>query len=219
MSKELRIAALMCSRVCHDLISPVSALNNGIEVLTEDDDPEMRDHALSLIELSGRQASNKLQFARLAFGASSFAADALPFSEAQTVLDRLLISEKLKTRWLNADRTVDKSIIRILMNLAVLAADVIPRGGELIFDCAPAGGEFAIDAVGPRAKIADAARNALLGDIAEDDLDPRSIQPFVTGLLIEEAGLHLSIDAAETSVRFGIGAARKSLEQPVRSAL
>lgn len=204
MSKDLRIAALMCSRVCHDLISPVSALNNGIEVLNEDDDPEMRDHALSLIEMSGQQASAKLQFARLAFGASSFAADDLPFTEAQKVLDALLVSGKLKTNWVDAERTVDKSIIKILMNLSVLAADMIPRGGLLTFECAPADGGFVIRAEGDRARLAEAVANALNGTLAEDDLDPRSIQPFVTGVLIEDAGLVLKIAQDEGCIQLSL---------------
>ena len=58
---ELKLAALMCSKVCHDLISPVGALANGIEVLQEDDDPEMREHAMKLLETSADQASAKLK--------------------------------------------------------------------------------------------------------------------------------------------------------------
>ena len=208
MSRDLRIAALMCSRVCHDLISPVSALNNGIEVLNEDDDPEMRDHALSLIEMSGQQASAKLQFARLAFGASSFAADDLPFTEAQKVLDALLASDKLKTKWVDAERTVDKSIIKILMNLSVLAADMIPRGGLLTFECSPSDGGFAIRAEGDRARVAEAVANALNGTLSEDELDPRSIQPFVTGVLIEDAGFALKIAQEEGRVQLSLHPSR-----------
>lgn len=208
MSRDLRIAALMCSRVCHDLISPVSALNNGIEVLNEDDDPEMRDHALSLIEMSGQQASAKLQFARLAFGASSFAADDLPFTEAQKVLDGLLASGKLKTKWVDAERTVDKSVIKILMNLSVLAADMIPRGGLLTFTCSPADGGFAIRAEGDRARVAEAVASALNGALSEEELDPRSIQPFVTGVLIEDAGFTLEIVQDEDCIQLLLHPAR-----------
>jgi len=219
MSNDLRLAALMCSRVCHDLISPVSALNNGLEVLNEDDDPEMREHALSLIEMSGKQASAKLQFARLAFGASSFAADELPFSEAQKVLDALLVSPKLKTQWRDVERTVDKSIIKILMNLAVVAADMIPRGGVLNFICAPEDGEFTIEAVGDRAKIADGVKAALVREIEDDALDPRSIQPFVTGLLIADANLELNINQTENNIQICLVPAQSKKQASVYNSV
>ena len=66
------LAALLCSRVCHDVISPVGAIVNGLEVLEDEDDPSMRDVALELIKKSARSASARLQFCRLAFGAAGW---------------------------------------------------------------------------------------------------------------------------------------------------
>ena len=81
----LELAALLCSRVCHDLISPVGAIVNGLEVLDDNPKPEDRDFALDLIRKSAKTASARLQFCRLAFGAAGSAGAQIDLGDAQTM--------------------------------------------------------------------------------------------------------------------------------------
>ena len=88
------LSALLCSRVCHDIISPVGAINNGLEVLAEDNNEEMREFAMDLIRKSARQASAKLQFARLAFGAAGSAGASIDLGDAENVAKGFMAGEK-----------------------------------------------------------------------------------------------------------------------------
>jgi len=208
MSSELRLAALLCSRVCHDLISPVSALNNGIEVLADDDDEEMREHALTLISMSGKQASAKLQFARLAYGASTTSGDSLDFGEVRQVIDTLFESGKVNVRWNVQTHTVGRSFVKILANLVLIAADCIPRGGSLTVQIADQDDRqtLKIAADGDRAKLNDDVGRALKDELEGEELNPRSIQPFLTGLLAREEGLRIQDRCIENSVTFLVNA-------------
>ena len=96
---DLKLAALMCSKICHDLISPVGALSNGIEVLADDDDPEMREHAMTLLETSAAQATAKLKFARLAYGSSGSKGIEIDLREAEAAIRELLGGKKINIRW------------------------------------------------------------------------------------------------------------------------
>src|SRR3984893_175607 len=90
----LDLAALLCSRVCHDVISPVGAIINGLEVLDEEKDTEMRGLALDLIKKSAGQASARLQFCRLAFGAACSAGASIDTSDAEKVARGLFGGER-----------------------------------------------------------------------------------------------------------------------------
>ena len=209
MSSELRLAALLCSRVCHDLISPVSALNNGIEVLADDDDDEMREHALTLISMSGKQASAKLQFARLAYGASSTAGDSLDFGEVRHVIDTLFESGKVKVEWKVETHSVGRSFVKILANLILIAADCIPRGGSLTVQIADDKDDQTLKlvATGDRAKLNEDVGRALKDELDGEELNPRSIQPFLTGLLAREENLDIQHQCDEDVVTFSVNAA------------
>src|SRR5437016_2611928 len=151
----LDLAALLCSRVCHDVISPVGAIINGLEVLDEEKDVEMRGIALDLIKKSALQASARLQFCRLAFGAAGSAGAAIDLGNAETVARGLLEDDKIKIAW-NVPRALSpKNRVKLLLNLLILAGHTIPRGGTLIVE--PVGeGEvkgFRVRAAGLSARI------------------------------------------------------------------
>src|SRR3954466_1345278 len=96
---SLELAALLCSRVCHDVISPVGAIVNGLEVLEDENDPAMRDFALDLIRTSARQASARLQCARLAFGAAGSAGASIDLGDAEQVAHGLFQDDKITLTW------------------------------------------------------------------------------------------------------------------------
>src|SRR6201997_4987910 len=151
----LDLAALLCSRVCHDLISPVGAIVNGIEVLEEDKDEETRTFALDLIKKSARNASARLQFCRLAFGAAGSTASQIDVGDAEPLARGFIEDEKTKLTW-NVPRTLlAKNRVKLVLNMLVVAGQAIPRGGSLTVD--PVGeGEamsFRITASGLNARI------------------------------------------------------------------
>src|SRR5919205_3211283 len=127
---SLDLAALLCSRVCHDVISPVGAIVNGLEVLEDENDASMRDFALDLIRKSARQASARLQFARLAFGAAGSAGASIDLGDAEQVARGLFQDDKVAFSWSGPRALFPKNRVKLLLNLAVTALNAVPRGGN-----------------------------------------------------------------------------------------
>src|SRR5205085_4082328 len=151
----LELAALLCSRVCHDLISPVGAIVNGLEVLDDDPKPEDRDFALDLIRKSARTASARLQFCRLAFGAAGSAGAQIDVGDAQTMARGHLEDDKTRLVWNLPRVLLPKNKVKLLLNMLVIAQQTIPRGGVLTVDAtgeAETGG-FRVAASGHNARM------------------------------------------------------------------
>src|SRR3954471_11139286 len=126
----LDLAALLCSRVCHDLISPTGAIVNGLEVLEEGSDAETKEFALDLIKKSAKTASARLQFCRIAFGAGGSAGTQIDVGDAEKMA-RGFIEDKIKLTW-NLPRTLlPKDRVKLLLNMLIIAIGTIPRGGTL----------------------------------------------------------------------------------------
>jgi histidine phosphotransferase ChpT len=191
----LDLAALLCSRVCHDLISPVGAIVNGLEVLEEEKDEATQQFALELIKKSSRTASAKLQFCRIAFGAAGSAGAQLDTGDAENIARGFLEDEKTKLAWNLPRALVAKNRVKLLLNLLVIAGQTIPRGGTLTV--APIGaGEsmgFKITAAGTNAKIPLGVPPLLAGQGGPDGVDAHRIQPFYTGLLAKACGLSVGM--------------------------
>src|SRR5690348_7741201 len=146
-------ASLLCSRLCHDLMSPVGALNNGIELLADETDPDMREKCLELLADSARATANKLKFFRLAFGAGGGFGDEIDTGEAQAALEGLFGAEgKVHLGWVVSDEKLPKGAIKLLLNLSLLAGDALVRGGQLDVGAERRSGEIelAVRAEGPR---------------------------------------------------------------------
>src|ERR1044072_4999463 len=130
----LDLAALLCSRVCHDLISPVGAIANGLEVMEEGKDEETSKFAMDLIKKSAKTASAKLQFCRLAFGAAGSAGAQIDTGDAEKVTRGLMEDDRTKVAW-NVPRVLmAKNRVKLLLNMMLLAGQAIPRGGQLTVD-------------------------------------------------------------------------------------
>jgi len=176
----LDLAALLCSRVCHDLISPAGAIVNGLEVLEEkDSDEETKTFALDLIKRSARTASARLQFCRLAFGAAGSANAQIDLGNAQVMARGFIEDDKTKLIWNLPNALLPKNRVKLLLNMLIIAGQTIPRGGTLTVD--PLGeGEnmgFRIAASGLNARI------------------PHAVQPFYAGLLARACGLKVNLTA------------------------
>jgi histidine phosphotransferase ChpT len=193
--EALDLAALLCSRVCHDLISPVGAIVNGLEVLAEDKDQATQEFALELIKKSSRTASAKLQFCRIAFGAAGSAGAQIDSGDAETISRGFLEDDKTKLTWNLARAILPKNRIKLLLNMLVIAGQTIPRGGSITVDGIGSGETtgFAIRTVGPNAKVAATVAPLLAGDGGADGVDAHRIQPFYTGLLARACGLTVNV--------------------------
>lgn len=190
----LDLAALLCSRVCHDLISPVGAIVNGLEVLEEEKDEETKTFALDLIKKSARNASARLQFCRLAFGAAGSAGVQIDVGDAESMARGFIEDEKTKLTWNLPRVLLPKNRVKLLLNMLIIAGQAIPRGGVLTVD--PLGeGEsmsFRIAAAGPNGRIPPHATELLAGTPG-GSVDAHAIQPFYTGLLARSCGLAVTV--------------------------
>ena len=173
----LDLAALLCSRVCHDVIGPVSAIVNGIEVLEDENAADMREVALDLIAQSARQTSARLQFTRLAFGAAGSAGAQLDLSDAEQVVRGMLEDQRTRIDWQMPRELLPKNRVKLLLNLALLSTATIPRGGEIRItpEGQGAGMGFMLAATGINARIPPAAGTLVRGEAPEGGPDAHSI--------------------------------------------
>ena len=195
----LDLAALLCSRVCHDLISPVGAIVNGLEVLEEDKDEETKTFALDLIKKSAQQASARLQFCRLAFGAAGSAGAQIELGDAEKAARGLLEDDKTKIVWNLPRELLPKNRVKLLLNMLMIAAGAIPRGGMLIVDPVEGGQGFRITASGLNARLTQPTSELLVGSPTQT-VDAHAIQPFYTGILARDCGLAVSAAAEGETV-------------------
>lgn len=189
---DLDLAALLCSRVCHDVISPVGAIANGLELI---DDPEMdaetKDTALAMVRSSARTASAKLKFCRIAFGAAGSAGALIDMGEAGETAKAFVGEEKVKLDWLAPRENRPKQQVKLALNMMLMAMAGIPRGGVVTVNAE--GDVFTARAQGDRAKVPDAIAQVVEGTADLSTLDARLVQPYYAKQLAQSAGLTLSM--------------------------
>ena len=192
----LDLAALVASRVCHDIISPVGALANGLEVLEEEQGEEMREFAMELISKSAKSASAKLKFARLAFGASGSAGASIDTGEAEEVVRGYMEGEKPEMSWEGVRSLVPKNRVKLLLNLVLLGLGAIPRGGSIAIRIDGEGetASFNLRCTGTKARVPAEFVDMLNGTV-EDEITAHGVQPYYTIMLANESGLTLSATA------------------------
>jgi histidine phosphotransferase ChpT len=199
----LELAALLCSRVCHDLISPVGAIVNGLEVIDDNPKPEDREFALDLIRKSARTASARLQFCRLAFGAAGSAGAQIDLGDAQNMARGHIEDAKTSIAWNLPRVLLPKNRVKLLLNMMIIAQQTIPRGGVLTVN--PIGdGEamsFRLLATGLNARLPQNIADILSGAHAAA-IDAHAVQPYYTRLLAQACGLTvtLAVEAEGISV-------------------
>ena len=190
----LDLAALLCSRVCHDLISPVGAIVNGIEVMEEDKNEETKTFALDLIKKSAYQASAKLQFCRLAFGAAGSAGAEIDLGDAEKAARGLFEDGKTTLVWNLPRQLLAKNRVKLLLNMLLIGAGTISRGGTLSVDPISGGpgiAGFVVTASGLNAKLNPMVAELLAGNSAHP-VDAHAIQPLYAGILARDCGLVLT---------------------------
>ncbi len=191
----IEFASLLCSRLCHDLLSPVGALNNGIELLADENDPDMRERVLELLADSARASANKLKFFRLAFGAAGGFGDLIDAREAKTAIEGLFGNGKIELGWMVSEPSLSKPAIKVLLNLAMIAGDALVRGGRLDIGAELRGGmtEIVIRAEGARLVLDPELRNALIGATDENAIAPRAAAAFLAHSIAKQSGGQIQV--------------------------
>ena len=203
---DIEFAALLVSRVCHDLVSPVGAVVNGLEVLEDERDATMRADALKLVASSAEQAAARLQFARLAFGAAGSAGAELDLNEVGRIVGGLVEGSKVSVEWQAAPLNWPKNWAKLLMNATLMAVDSLPRGGRVVVQTGadPSTPRFTVRATGTNARLLEDVQKAAQGETGEG-LDGRSIQAFLTHKLARTISAGLTLSASEGQVDIAAG--------------
>ena len=200
------LAALLCSRVCHDVISPVGAIANGLELLDEDTDEETKSIAMDLIKSSSKNASAKLQFARIAFGAAGSAGADIDTGDAESVAHAYFESErKTDLEWHGERALMPKNKVKMLLNLIMVSLGAIPRGGVVKSEIIDPNGtpSFKITCTGKKARVPPLFLDLLNGTF-EENLDAHAIQPLYTLQLAEQSGMEVSVSLMGEDVVFSV---------------
>jgi len=198
------LAALLCSRVCHDVISPVGAIANGIELLDEGMDEETSEIAMDLIRSSAKNASARLQFARIAFGAAGSAGAHIDTGDAESVARAFFDNEK-KTdiEWHGERALMAKNQVKLLLNMVIVGLGAIPRGGLVKAEIEDPNGspKFRVTSSGKNARVPPAFL-ALLNGTFDETIDAHAIQPIYTLQLAQSAGMEVTAKLAGEDVVF-----------------
>ncbi|MGF0540343.1 histidine phosphotransferase ChpT [Agrobacterium sp. ES01] len=195
------LAALLCSRVCHDVISPVGAIANGLELL---DEGGADADAMDLIRSSTLNASVRLKFARLAFGASGSVGASIDTGEAEKAArDYIDAEKKAEVTWNGPRAIIAKNRVKMLLNLFLVSYGAIPRGGKIdvMLENPEYDAKFTITVSGRMMRV-PAKFAEIVGGQLEEAVDAHSIQPYYTVLLAQECGMELKYVQTEENIVF-----------------
>lgn len=202
---SLELASLLCSRLCHDMLSPVGALSNGLELLTEEKDPDMRQRCFELLEQSAKTSADKLRFFRLAFGAGGGFGETIPMNEPRAVVDALVGNNgRIAVNWALASDMMPKAAVKVLLNLALIGIDALVRGGtlDIAAETRPndtgLASEIVVRAAGARIAFDPAVGQALDGTLPAGALSSKTAPAHMIQQLVADLGgglqTHVSAD-------------------------
>jgi len=198
--KATDLAAMLCSRVCHDLINPIGAIGNGLEVLGDPAQGDMAEGARDLIASAARQSRAKLEFARLAYGASSTAGTDIDTRECERVARILFEIEKADLEWNVPLILLPKHKAKLFMNMLLIASMSVPRGGNVTASITGEAGQEKFEFTSKsdpekrqKTLIPAGCVGLLSGMPEEGSVDARGIQPFYTGLLARMTDMDINI--------------------------
>ena len=202
---DIEFAALLVSRVCHDLVSPVSAVGNGLEVLADERDATMRADALKLVTTSAEQAAAHIKFSRIAFGAAGSVGAELDLTEVGRLIEGMFLGTKVQLEWQAPPLNWPNNWAKLLMNATLLAADSLPRGGKVRIEASadPATPRFTVRASGLNARFREEDERAARGE--EAGVDSRCVQAFFTYKLARALNAGLTLTASDGAIEVAAG--------------
>ncbi len=200
------LASLLCSRLCHDMLSPVGALSNGLELLAEERDPEMRKRCMELLEQSAKISADKLKFFRLAFGAAGGFGEQVAVEEPRALIDALAGNNgRIEVHWSLGVTMLPKGAVKVLLNLSHIAIDALVRGGTLDIGAESREGasEIVVRAAGPRIAFDASIGRALDGTLAPADLSSRTAPAWMLHQLAQRQGGGLQFALSQEALVMG----------------
>lgn len=200
------LAALLCSRLCHDMLSPVGAMSNGLELLADETDPAMRAQCLELLAMSARASSDKLRFFRLAYGAAGGYGEMVEVSEAKAVIDSLVESAKrVEANWAMDAAKLPKDAVKVLLNLAHIALDALIRGGTLDIGAELLDGntEIVVRATGDKIAFDESVGKALQGELPLAELSSKTAPAHMIAMVAESSGGGLQYKLSDGALVLG----------------
>ena len=203
---SIDLAAMLCSRLCHDMLSPVGALNNGLELLAMEDDPEMRRNVIALLEQSAATSTNKLKFFRLAFGAAGGFGDRVDVDEPKALIEALASGkDKLEINWAIDAANMAKPAVKVLLNFAQIAIDALVRGGTLDIGAEVRQGncEIVVRATGTKVAFDENIGKAIDGSLPHAELSSRTAAAHMIHLLAQQAGGGLQFARTDETLVLG----------------
>lgn len=205
-ASPIDLASLLCSRLCHDLLSPVGALSNGLELLAEEKDPEMRQRCFELLEQSAKASADKLKFFRLAFGAAGGFGDSVSVNEARALVDALVgANNRVSVNWMFGVDSLPKPAVKALLNLALIGLDALVRGGTLDVGAEVRDGttEIVVRAAGQRIAFDPTIGQALEGTLPATELSSRTAPAAMVQQLAASAGGGVQVHVTAESLVMG----------------
>ncbi len=206
MTSQTDLASLLCSRLCHDMLSPVGALSNGLELLADEQDAEMRERCIELLEQSAKISTDKLKFFRLAFGAAGGFGEAVPVEEAHDVIAALAADAKdVELNWAITEKTLPKPAVKVMLNLSQIGLDALIRGGSIDIGAELLDGnvEIVVRSNGDRIAFDETIGHALQGDLPASELSSRTAAAHMIALLAEELGGGLQYKLTDNTLVMG----------------
>lgn len=205
-TSPLDLAAMLCSRLCHDMLSPVGAFANGLELLATETDPAMRQNCMELLEQSATISTNKLKFFRLAFGAAGGFGDRVPVEEVQELISALAADKgRIELQWALGDPNLGKPAAKVLLNFAQIAVDALVRGGTLVVGAERRAGacEIVVRAGGLKIAFDEVLGHALEGSLQPAELSSRTAAAHMLHLLAQDCGGTLQYALSEDALVLG----------------
>lgn len=207
-------AALLCSRLCHDLVSPIGAVTNGVELLREETDPEMRAQVQDLLFESSQQASRKLQFYRLAFGSAAGFTDSISLTEAHKAIRALLEADRIEAVFTGDAASASKSMLKIMLNVILLFSEALLRGGRIEIATTSADSlpglaadisAFTITAEGSKILLSEQIESILSGVSTSGNLDARLAPAALAADVAKMGGYIIAIGREEGRLTAEVG--------------
>ena len=200
------LASLISSRICHDLISPIGALNTAIEVLDDTESKEMHEDALKLIKLAASEASAKLSYLRIALGTNSTSKGVMNLDKLKLITENMFNTEKFSFNWDVSEIKLEKSIARILLNILMLSIQSIPRGGKVTIKIEEKSDKLKLvtSANGIKSRLDKQTEDAFKGILPSEEIDGRVIQSFFTGILIDDLNGRIEAFKTDGNVIFNV---------------
>jgi histidine phosphotransferase ChpT len=199
---DLHLTAFMSSKICHDLVGPVGAINNGLELLDEETDEQTRAYAFELIQFSAAAARARLEYARLAFGASTAIGSEIDLRQAEGIVRTFVEEGKHRLHWDVPPGNMEKNKARLLMILLAVVMPAIPAGGDIMTKMTGslAAPHFELRCRGRGARIPEGLEDMFSGRTTA--VDPRSVIGYYAARLANASQMSLTVRKEGTDIVF-----------------